>query len=243
MNTEIELKVVNIKDIRGFQAKLSKEGATETKPWRLISDQSFAAIRSLTEPISDQREAPNEFWAVPKFVEMLAFCGYQSIELADGLLKLHRPLAMPRVSVRLRRDGEQQFFTVKDRRQKNVVIDRRREIELEITELEWLKSLFLEVGMFHKSSNEKLRRSFDLDGAHIDLQVGPYGLPFAEIEAASETAVYQTVERLGFTTDQTSTWSDRQYFINCGGLDPLNSRWVSFPRTVDIDGILQKHQA
>ncbi|MDD2807725.1 MAG: hypothetical protein PHW95_04380 [Patescibacteria group bacterium] len=241
MIIEVELKIINITDPTSFLTRLGELQAVETQPWRLLSDESFAPIKGLAKAMEVRLTLPPDFCDGEKLIEMLTFCGLTNVELMSGCLTAIRPMEMPKVSVRLRHDGTRQFFTVKDRREKNAEIDRRREIELETTHLAWFKTMLLEIGLFHKSSNEKLRRSFDLGGVHIDFQIGPYGLPFAEIESDNTADVYRVVAELGFGEDQTSTWSDRLYFVHCGGLDPLHSRWISFPRIVDIAGILRSH--
>ena len=96
---------------------------------------------------------------------------------------------MPIRSARIRQDGEELFLTVKEKRQKGAEIDERTEVNVPISNIEAAKNLLGKIGYVLKRNQEKYRTTYKIGDTLVELNQGPKGLPWAEVEGESQEEV------------------------------------------------------
>jgi adenylate cyclase class 2 len=115
--------------------------------------------------------------------------------------------------LRLRREGTQVVLTYK-----NVTANREAKIAEEysvvVSDLAGIQKILEELGFVLIESMQKHRTSYDLKGAHFDIDrySGKYGyIPeFLEIEAISIESIHNYARAMGFKEEQCLPWSTAQ---------------------------------
>lgn len=105
--------------------------------------------------------------------------------------------------IRLRTNGDKTTLTIK-----NVVsssIDGTQELEIEVDNFERCNLMLKEFGFKPKGYQENRRIQYILNGVEIDIDSWPLIPTYLEIEGASEEAVYNAVEALGFSKEDIIT--------------------------------------
>lgn len=99
----------------------------------------------------------------------------------------------------LRTNGKKTTLTIK-----NVVtskIDGTQELEVEVDNFDRCHLILKELGYEAKAFQENRRVQYIINGVEVDIDYWPQIPTYLEVEGASEEAVYNIVEALGFTKD------------------------------------------
>ena len=115
--------------------------------------------------------------------------------------------------LRLRREGADVVLTFK-----NVLASEgakmAEEYSVKVSNLEVAQKILASLGLVLIESMQKHRTSYEIEGAHFDLDKysGKYGyIPeFVEIEADSVGKIHEHAEALGFKAEQCLAWSTTQ---------------------------------
>lgn len=125
--------------------------------------------------------------------------------------------------IRLRTNGQKTTLTIK-----NIVsslIDGTQEMEIEVDNFERCNLMLKELGYEPKGYQENRRCQYLLNGVEIDIDYWPMIPTYLEIEGASEEAVYNALEALGFTKDDCVTRDVdniyKDYGIDVAGISNL----------------------
>ncbi|MFA6525029.1 MAG: hypothetical protein WCT33_02015 [Patescibacteria group bacterium] len=209
---EIEAKIVNLGDPQQFLERLNALGAEPIGERRLLSDRSFRK----SDMLENNSEVPFSLEEInnrDKLKEMFRFLGIEIVsETEDGELIVRTSKGAKTRMVRLRQDTGKMLFTVKETRKNKEGIDNRVELETELPEDSSIIELLNSVGYIVKSQKEKYRTTFALDGCKVELNEGPAGTPWAEIEADSEEKVLEIAQRLGYDQTDLKGMSDTDYY-------------------------------
>ena len=116
--------------------------------------------------------------------------------------------------IRLRTNGEKTTLTIK-----NLVtsqIDGTQELEIVVDDFERTNLILKELGYVAKGYQENRRIQYDLYGVEIDIDYWPFIPTYLEIEGASEDAVYNALEALGFSRDDATTKDVESIYLDYG---------------------------
>jgi len=122
-------------------------------------------------------------------------------------------------SCRLRREGEKVFFTVKSKIESNNAII-REEHQVEVSDFDTFLHAFelLQFRVFR--IREKYREAYELkEGVRIEIDLYPQMEPYAEIEAQTEEELWDAVDFLGYSKEETSSQTATE-LIRSVGLNP-----------------------
>lgn len=122
-------------------------------------------------------------------------------------------------SCRLRQEGEHAFFTVKKRVANDEAVI-RDEHQVEVSNFDTFLSAVELLGFTVFRRREKYRETYELkEGVKIEIDLYPQMQPYAEIEATSEEALWDTVAQLGYSKEETSAQTATE-LIRSMGLNP-----------------------
>ena len=116
--------------------------------------------------------------------------------------------------IRLRTNGIKSTLTIK-----NLVsskIDGTQELEIEVDNFERCNLILKELGYVPRGYQENRRRQYLLNGVEIDIDSWPLIPDYLEIEGSSEEAVFNALEVLGFSKDNTTTRDVEGIFLDYG---------------------------
>ncbi|MBR3211329.1 MAG: CYTH domain-containing protein [Bacilli bacterium] len=116
--------------------------------------------------------------------------------------------------IRLRTNGEKTTLTIK-----NLVtseIDGTQELELEVDNFDRCNLLLKELGYEPKGYQENRRVQYEINGVEVDIDDWPKIPTYVEIEGASEEAVYNVVEALGYTKEECTTRDVEGIYLDYG---------------------------
>ncbi len=116
--------------------------------------------------------------------------------------------------IRLRQKGDAVTLTYKQIDDDSIV--GTKEIEVEVDDFETTHQFLEAIGHTAKSYQENVRTSFKLDGVDIEVDEWPRIEPYVEIEGASEVAVYETVEKLGFKREDCTSINTIEIYRRSG---------------------------
>ena len=111
--------------------------------------------------------------------------------------------------LRLRNKGDRVILTYKKmiNREKAKVMD---EHELEVHDFQLLKTIFKELSLFPVYEFKKHRTTYELNEIHFEIDKYP-GIPaFLEIEAPDLATINEMVSKLGFSPDETNSYSIKE---------------------------------
>lgn len=135
----------------------------------------------------------------------------------DAIQKRYVYDFIPRVDgkwIRLRTNGIKSTLTIK-----NLVsseIDATQELEIEVDNFERCNLILKELGYEPKGYQENRRRQYLLNGVEIDIDSWPMIPDYLEIEGPSEEAVFNTLEVLGFSKEDSTTRDVEGIFLDYG---------------------------
>ena len=102
---------------------------------------------------------------------------------------------------------------------KNLVsseIDGTQELEIEVDNFERCNLILKELGYEPKGYQENRRRQYLLNGVEIDIDSWPLLPDYLEIEGPSEEAVFNALEVLGFSKENSTTRDVEGIFLDYG---------------------------
>lgn len=105
---------------------------------------------------------------------------------------------------RIRKFGDKIEFTYKHGVDISAGIRSAEELEVEVSDFDTLEKILNRLGLSTYYYREKYRTSWQLYGAHIEIDECPHIPPFLEIEGAEDT-IKKITGLLGYTMDNTST--------------------------------------
>ena len=135
----------------------------------------------------------------------------------DAIQKRYVYDFIPRVDgkwIRLRTNGIKSTLTIK-----NLVsseIDGTQELEIEVDNFERCNLILKELGYEPKGYQENIRRQYLLNGVEIDIDSWPMIPDYLEIEGPSEEAVFNTLEVLEFSKEDSTTRDVEGIFLDYG---------------------------
>ena len=116
--------------------------------------------------------------------------------------------------LRLRTNGIKTTLTIK-----NLVsseIDGTQELEIEVDNFERCNLILKELGYDPKGYQENRRIQYVWNGVEIDIDSWPLIPTYLEVEGPSEEAVYNTIQALGFTKEDTTTRDVEGIYLDYG---------------------------
>lgn len=103
--------------------------------------------------------------------------------------------------IRLRTDGTTTTLTIKDIQAKK--IDGTKELEIVVDDFERTNEILETLGFKNKGFQQNKRTRYILDGVELDLDRWPLIPEYLEIEGKSEEEVYNCLEKLGISKEET----------------------------------------
>jgi len=120
-------------------------------------------------------------------------------------------------SFRLRSEGEKNFLTLKVKRN-DKRFEIRDEYEVEVSDFAVTKSILELAGFKIFRQREKIRESYCVGTAHIEVDTYPGMRPYAEIESTNKKEIEKFIEKIGFpleyATKKTATEVIRDADLN-----------------------------
>ena len=97
--------------------------------------------------------------------------------------------------IRVRQEADKATLSFKQR--SSVEINGMKEIEIEVSDYEKCRQIFLEAGLTEKAVQDSKRETWQLGECEVMLDEWPWIPPFAEVEGPTEEAVRATSAKLG----------------------------------------------
>lgn len=216
---EIELKVVDLGPLPDFIKKIEQSGAKLVVPRRLLHDEAFKLSKEFRSGEARSFFLPTDLSTDKvQLGHALEILGLKLNGESENKINLERPSGeLPRRTTRLRRDGEQLYWTVKKRRKADgATVDHRQEANVSISDPSAVSELLVGLGYKLNSVREKYRTSYDLAGALVEVNEGPVAPPWVEVEAEDEATVLNTITQLGYGLENTARISDAAYYRGHG---------------------------
>ena len=116
--------------------------------------------------------------------------------------------------IRLRTNGIKTTLTIKDIVSSE--IDGTRELEVEVDDFDNTNRILNELGYEAKGYQENRRSQYILDDVEIDIDDWPYLPTYLEIEGPSEERIYEVLNLLGYTKDDTTTRDVEGIYLDYG---------------------------
>ena len=116
--------------------------------------------------------------------------------------------------IRLRTNGEKSTLTIK-----NVVtskIDGTQELEIQVDDFEKTNLILNELGYQAKGYQENRRVQYTYKGCEIDIDYWPKIPTYLEIEGPSEDIVYEVLQDLGFSKEDSTTRDVEGIYLDYG---------------------------
>jgi adenylate cyclase, class 2 len=115
--------------------------------------------------------------------------------------------------LRLRTAGEKVFLTYKIKQQKEGKVKCCEEKEIQVSDYNTLKEIFLQIGLvIKKETMKKHRVSYSLNKTHFEIEtpIENYSFipPFMEIESNSVENIYKNAKLLGYSEKDCLNWTD-----------------------------------
>ncbi len=136
-------------------------------------------------------------------------------KIFDGILQAHfydfpnKSIHKAQNLFRLRKENNKVFLTYKEFITKNKV-KIFEEHEVEVSNFITTHNMLLALGLNKKRETKKHRRSYILNGAHIEIETyqekNSNIPPFLEIEAHNLKAIYSIAKKMGYTTTDCKPW-------------------------------------
>ena len=163
---------------------------------------SYGYISFIEELVKEKKISEKQIDDAVRDILRLKFRPYDFIPRVDGKW------------IRLRTNGIKSTLTIK-----NLVsseIDGTQELEIEVDNFERCNLILKELGYEPKGYQENRRRQYLLNGVEIDIDSWPMIPDYLEIEGPSEEAVFNTLEVLGFSKEDSTTRDVEGIFLDYG---------------------------
>ena len=120
--------------------------------------------------------------------------------------------------IRLRESNDKVELTIKYiyNTNKEYNIDDVKEIEIKCDNFEMANLLVEEMGYYKKKLVEKYRRSYKIDDLEIVIDSWPLLKPYMEIEGKSVESIYDMVNKLGYTKEDTKIMNTDDIYLDNG---------------------------
>ncbi|MBI4135174.1 hypothetical protein HY477_00360 [Candidatus Uhrbacteria bacterium] len=219
---EIEVKIVHTKSEHstpeGLQKKIEALGGTLEIPRRMLEDVSFRREKKATREARTYILTLKDFKNQQGLERVLSLLGLKILRRDGNEIAVHTSGgSMPKRTVRLRRDGEQFVWGVKEPREEGKKFDERREEEVSVIRPRAVEEILNALGYTRDTERQKYRSTFRLDKTLVELNEGPKAPPWIEVEGdsaqkATSQDVFDTVDRLGYAKSDTAAISDADYY-------------------------------
>lgn len=222
---EIETKIRRAMPLAEFKNLLENSGGTLEKNRRLLKDWRYrldsnlkkrVATREVDLPTADLADDKN------KILELLQYLGLTVVAEDDKSIRaVVRTFPLPVRSVRLRDDGGQLEWTVKERvsgndKKNQGAVAKRGEAEVKMNNFKAVRRLLERMGYNLKYEREKFRTTYRLGNAKVELNEAPRVPSVIEIEAPEESDVLEAVKILGFKPSELANMTDTEYLLASG---------------------------
>jgi adenylate cyclase class 2 len=206
---EIEVKILDIDPVEFIQ-KIESAGGTLLRERRLLHDTSFG-LKKIEIPLNLLAfKDPEEARAG---LQLLGVAASENIG-TETATTIQNPL--PRRTVRIRQDGNETFLTIKAKRDKRQQVTSRVEREIEIIDVPEVTKFLRSLGYRQRSVREKYRTTYELEGIKVEINEGPIGKPWVEIEGDSEENIIKVAALLGYKEENLHNMSDKEQYRSQG---------------------------
>ncbi|MFA6391172.1 MAG: hypothetical protein WCW66_00270 [Patescibacteria group bacterium] len=236
MPREIETKIVNLGDPEEFKKRLLDLGAVLVDGRRLLQDRSFKREKDKQVDSTDLPFNTAEVKDPTDLQNVLELLGVDIVSEPDesGVMMIRTRAGAPVRMVRLRKENDTTVLTIKEKRNKAQTVDNRMETEVELIDENSLNQLLASMRYSHLADKEKYRTTYGLDGCKVELNEGPIGAPWAEIEAGSEEQVIALANALGYQPEDLAGMSDADYYaLKVPDLTPEELNNMTFAKMKD----------
>lgn len=127
--------------------------------------------------------------------------------------------------IRLRTNGKDTTLAIKEI--VDGTISGTKELEIEVSDFETTNSILKELGYDYRSYQENRRIRYLLDGVEIDIDTWPFIPTYVEVEGKSEEEVYNILEMIGYSREE-STTLDVMSIYQKYGIDIHNIKTLKF---------------
>ena len=148
------------------------------------------------------------------------------LPVADMLSKLESEVFSDKISsykinpnkwIRLRKSNDKVELTTKHVfNKKKMEVQTVGEREVNTSSFEETNSILESMGIVKRSYQEKIRYSYKLDGADIEIDLWPMLDPYMEIECADVGIIKEIIDRLGFANKEVVSINTQQLYRNIG---------------------------
>lgn len=123
----------------------------------------------------------------------------------------------PNKWIRLRKSNEKVELTTKHIfNKKEMKVQAVEEREITTSSFEETNSILESIGIVKKSYQEKIRYSYELDGANIEIDLWPLLNPYLEIECDDVSVIESIITRLGLTDKEIVSINTQQLYRRIG---------------------------
>lgn len=219
LGPEIEVKIIDIGDSIDFAQRILDHGGERLRGPFIIHDFAFHHISGTVGSVIHVPMRSTGAISYPHFAEVIMYLGFMIVPEGKDL-RLLLPLQPPDRSVRLRKDGRQLLFTVKEQPEVRGEIARRHEVEAVLSQdcFSEVLAMLVMAGYHPKHQRQKRRVCFRVGPGYVELNRSPLPNvpPWIEIEAHSEADVVAIAAQLGFSSAHFLNLSDTELFMQFG---------------------------
>ena len=216
---EIELKIVNLGDPQTLAERIADLGGGIVRDRRPLQDMDFTLNQGRTHTNQEFEIALKDFPDPQRLRDALEFLGLEVVVENKDRLRIRSKKIIPRRKARIRQDGKDISWTIKERRVKGLGIDDRVEIEVPLTDPQPALAILENTGYSLKSRAEKYRTTYQIGETLVELNEGPKAPPWVEIEGKTAADVFKTLQDLGYSQSDTAAISDAEYYRRHGVSD------------------------
>ncbi len=166
------------------------------------------------------------------FDELLTLNNKEIIDKCNNsktlLNEISNSLINPNKWIRLRSSNDKIELTVKQVYEKNNSnIQKVKEYEVIVNDLEETNSILEEVGIFKRNYQEKIRYSYRYKGAEIEIDLWPLLNPYIEIECIDENLINEIIHKMNLSNKEIVSLNTEQLYKKIG-IDVLNISDLKF---------------
>lgn len=123
----------------------------------------------------------------------------------------------PNKWIRLRQSNDKVELTTKhvfDK--KNMTVQAVGEREVNTSSFEETNSILESIGIIRRSYQEKIRYSYEFDGASIEIDIWPKLNPYIEVECENTDKIEDIINKLGYSHNSVVSTNTKQLYKNIG---------------------------
>lgn len=128
--------------------------------------------------------------------------------------------------IRLRTDGNTTTLAYKDI--ESNTIDGTKEVEFEVSNIEYAKEFMDKIGFKYRNFQENKRIKYMLDDVEIDIDTWPMIPTYMEIEGKSEDKVNEMIDRLGIDKTKITTLNCDDIYRNFYNIEIRDIKELKF---------------